>query len=205
MKRPRLRFAMCLLVILVYGWAILPMVFPNTRLGGMAPETVRALSEAAFPQNWQLFAPNISDVDATLVFRCNPSREGSQWVDPELDALRAARTFRLLPHNKFVHAPRMIAAALVPDYVMFAEAHCEDPFDSQCASAPNRAWREPQRARAIAWAAAQCRNRALSEGVDVALRLTDYRRGEAGRTGRTVFVPIPSVHSAAEPRTEGGP
>lgn len=109
-----------------YFMGVGALISPESALARATPAALRSVAARCFPQQWRLFGPDVPARDASVLYRCGGERSGGAWRDPEAAAIAAARTFRLLPENKAIHAPRAVAAALYQEWLARSASLCPE-------------------------------------------------------------------------------
>lgn len=105
-----------LILAAAYFIGVFANLFPETGPARVAPTALRSFAARLFKQQWQLFGPEVPSLDVSVRYRCGDEDSAKSWRDPEAEAIAAARTFRLRPENKAMHASRAVAAALYQEW-----------------------------------------------------------------------------------------
>lgn len=104
------------LLAAAYFMGVLALLFPESAAVRATPPALRSIAERCFTQQWRLFGPEVPTRDVSVRYRCGGERSGGAWRDPEAANIVAARTFRLRPENKAMHAARAVAASLYREW-----------------------------------------------------------------------------------------
>ena len=104
------------LLAAAYFMGVGALLFPESALARATPPALHTFVARCFTQQWRLFDPDVPAREASVRYRCGNEQTIKPWRDPEAADIAAARTFRLRPENKAMHAARIVAASLYQEW-----------------------------------------------------------------------------------------